>query len=773
MRLLPVLLLLWWLPGTSELLQGAAPLPSTAQDTLRQGDRLKVGLVLSGGGAKGFAHLGAIKVIERAGVHIDYIGGTSIGAIVGGLYATGWSTEQIDSLIQDFDILEIVQDKTPRRYRLYYDKQREGRVAFRLGMNRFKLQFPSAISHGQNLINKFADWTIPAHTIDNFDRLSLPYFAKATDLEHGTSVKLDRGYLPEAMRASGTFPSLLTPFSIDSTLLVDGGVLDNYPVDQMRATGVDIVIGINIGADLYSPEKLGSVVGILDQLISFQTVKNAEAQRGNVDLEIKPDIAEFNAMSFSDADSIYQRGVIAAEQQMEALQAIARAQQASGISPTPQPKIVPRNEFRIEDIRVSGSRDYPREYFLGRLDKELPGLFSLEDIHRAISRLYATGNFHNVYYRLQKGSQTDSYLLEFIVNENPTRQYIGIGWTYDRLFGTNILLNLRINNILPRTIFETDVILGKSSSLGLSLFRDNGKRPSLGINFRMGQFTPQTFFTDFGDDTDPAPMTLRTDISNGYVQANGYIQTTVNQKFTAGIGLEYLYLKSSIDNIRIAGKSSLDFENTYFFAPNLYLSADTRDDRFFPTRGFYLNALYKVLLTPNSPGDRSLVEPPRGDFLSFFSAQVEQSISLSRHFSATVGGYAGLAFCEKLPFAYRFFPGGVRAVMPFNYVSFYGLPFVWNSDESTTDIGQNNLIKAGVKLQYSPAHNHYLIAAYNYGLTSTEKSAFRASYRTIQGAGIGYCFRTPFGKLELIGTYSPNKTSGSSYSLFFSTGMTF
>ena len=102
----------------------------------------------------------------------------------------------------------------------------------------------------------------------------------------------------------------------------------------------------------------------------------------------------------------------------------------------PRPKIAPRNEFRIEDIRVSGTRDYPREYFLGRLDKELPGLFSLEDIHQAISRLYATGNFHNVYYRLQEGSQADRYLLEFIVVENPTRQYIGIGWAYDRLFGT-------------------------------------------------------------------------------------------------------------------------------------------------------------------------------------------------------------------------------------------------------------------------------------------------------------------------------------------------
>lgn len=743
------------------------------QDSLPEAARPKVGLVLSGGGAKGFAHLGAIKVIEQAGVHIDYIGGTSIGAIVGGLYAAGWTTEQIDSLIQDFDMMTLIQDKVERRYRTYYDKRQDGKIWFRLGIkDGGKLQFPSAISHGQNLINMLADWTVPVHSVTDFDSLRIPYFAKATDLSRGRSVRLDKGYLPEAMRASGTFPSLLTPFTIDSLLLVDGGVLDNYPVDQMREMGADIVIGVNINSGLSTPDKLGSIVGILDQIIGFQIVENVERQSGRVDLEIKPDIAEFNVMSFEQADSIYLRGVSAARDHLADLQRIARMQQGGGISGKAQAKMAHPAEFPVEDIRVEGAENYPKDYFLDRVDKDLPSRFTLGDIHRAVSRLYATDNFLNVYYRLLPGSAPGRYVLQFVARENPVHRYAGVSWGYDRLYGINLLLNLRINSRTRPGIFETDVVLGQSPSLRLSLYRDNGRRISLGANFKLGRFDTQANFTDIAVGApEQRPFKLRTDIVNEYVQGNVYAQTVINQLFTCGVGLEYLCLKSSIDNFSYVGHGSLDFENTYFFAPNVYVAGDTRNDRFFPTRGFYFNAMYKALF---SPGTRlSVVDPARGDFQSFLTVQAEHSWSLGARFAVTAGTYLGLSMCDKLPFAYRFFPGGTRVAMPFNYIRFYGLPLMWNNDRSTTDIGQNNLLKVGVKLQYSPLRNQYLTAVYNYGLTSIDRTAFRASYRQINGAGLGYAIGTPLGKLQLIGTYSPDKKTGSHFGLFFSAGYTF
>ncbi|MBQ5814865.1 MAG: patatin-like phospholipase family protein, partial [Flavobacteriales bacterium] len=177
--------------------------------------RPKVGLVLSGGGAKGFSHLGVLRAINNAGVQVDYVGGTSIGAIVGGLYASGYTVEEMDSLLRDFDMMAMVGDKVERRHRSYYDKENEGKVWIKMGMKKFKLQFPTAISSGQNVINMMADWTISTHDIDDFSKLPIPYFSKVTDLSTGESVKLDKGYLPEAMRASATYPSLYSPIEID------------------------------------------------------------------------------------------------------------------------------------------------------------------------------------------------------------------------------------------------------------------------------------------------------------------------------------------------------------------------------------------------------------------------------------------------------------------------------------------------------------------------------------------------------------------------------
>lgn len=748
------------------------PAFASGVDTTARKECPTVGVVLSGGGAKGFAHLGALKVIEQAGVRIDYIGGTSIGAIVGGLYATGWTTEQIDSLIQNFDMVKAVQDRAERKYRLYYDKQTEGKLWFRLGVKNGKLQFPSAISHGQNIINLFADWTIPVHDATDFDSLYIPYFAKATDLSHGTSVKLDKGYVPEAMRASGTFPSLLTPFPIDSCIYVDGGVLDNYPVDQMRAMGADIVIGVNINSGLSSPEKLNSIVGILDQIIGFQIVKNVEAQRDHVDLEIHPDIADFNVMSFDQADSIYRKGVVAAEEKLDILREIAARQKNCPVQEKSRPAFPPKDRFRIEDIQVTGSSDYPKEYFVGRVEKELPGELSLDDIHNAISRLYATGNFTNVYYRLRHGGTPDAYVLNIIVNENPVHQYAGVGWGYDKLYGINLLLNYRINGIMRRSVFEADAVIGQSPSLAVSIFRDNGSRPSLGMNVKVGRLNTETNFSDVVDDGSPMPIPfkLRTDIVMDYVQANAYVQRTFKQRFTGGIGVEYLWMKSKIDNLSYQGMGSLNFENTYFFSPNIYFSGDTRDDKFFPHRGFYFDARYKILLSPNARPGEYMGESARGDFMSFITAQVDQSVALTDYLSLGFNAYAGLSLTEKLPFAYRFFPGGERSAMPFNLVPFYGLPFIWNQDESSTDLGMNNLITAGVRLQYSPWRGQYVTATYNYGLTSVEGSAFRAKYDHISGAGLSYGAKTPLGRLKLTGTYSPDKKTGSNFAVFFSIG---
>ncbi|MGI9571625.1 MAG: patatin-like phospholipase family protein, partial [Desulfobulbia bacterium] len=195
---------------------------------------IKVGLVLSGGGAKGMAHIGALKVIEEAGLTIDYIGGTSMGAIVGSLYASGYSANELDSIFKQADFSELIQDNLPRGAKTFYEKEDSERYALTLPFNKFKISFPKAISGGQRIYNELVRLLYHVKDVNNFNNLPIPFFCIATNMETGAEVLLNKGYLPEAVMASGTFPSLFEPAEVDGQILIDGGVLNNYPIMEVK-----------------------------------------------------------------------------------------------------------------------------------------------------------------------------------------------------------------------------------------------------------------------------------------------------------------------------------------------------------------------------------------------------------------------------------------------------------------------------------------------------------------------------------------------------------
>ena len=211
-----------------------------SQEKEKQED-LKVGLVLSGGGAKGLAHIGALKVIEETGIRVDYIGGTSMGAIIGALYASGYSANQLDSIFNMVDFNTLIQDDIPRSAKTFYEKDESEKYAITLPFDHFKVGFPSGLSKGQNVYNLLSQLTLHVSDIKDFNKLPIPFFCVATNVETGKEVILDKGYLPRAITASGALPSLFSPVIINDTIYVDGGVTNNYPVDEVRSKGADIV----------------------------------------------------------------------------------------------------------------------------------------------------------------------------------------------------------------------------------------------------------------------------------------------------------------------------------------------------------------------------------------------------------------------------------------------------------------------------------------------------------------------------------------------------
>ena len=242
---------------------------SFGQNNLDATKDIKVGLVLSGGGAKGLAHIGALKLIEESGVRIDYIGGTSMGAIIGGLYASGYSANQLDSIFKKTNFNTLIQDNLPRSAKTFYEKEDAEKYALTLPFDGFKISFPSGLSKGQNVYNYMNKLTTHIGDLNDFSKLPIPFFCMATNIENGKQVLLEEGSLPLAISASGAIPSIFSPVAIEDQILTDGGVSNNYPIEELKKKGIDVIIGINVQDSLVDRKNLSSAFEILTQVNNF------------------------------------------------------------------------------------------------------------------------------------------------------------------------------------------------------------------------------------------------------------------------------------------------------------------------------------------------------------------------------------------------------------------------------------------------------------------------------------------------------------------------
>ena len=297
----------------------------TFAQTKEQQKDLKIGVVLSGGGAKGLAHIGALKVIEEAGIKIDFIGGTSMGAIVGGLYASGYSASQLDSIFRNTDFTELIQDNLPRDAKSFYEKEVSEKYALTLPFDKLKISFPQAYSGGQNIYNELVRVLYHVKDINDFSKLPIPFLCIATNVETGEEVLLDKGYLPKAIMASGTLPSLFEPAPLGDKVLIDGGVVNNYPVQEVRNMGADIIIGVDVQHGLRDREALSSATEILLQINNYRTASDMSTKSKLTDIYIKPNMADYSVVDFNDGTAIIESGEKAAKKKFPELKKIIRA----------------------------------------------------------------------------------------------------------------------------------------------------------------------------------------------------------------------------------------------------------------------------------------------------------------------------------------------------------------------------------------------------------------------------------------------------------------
>ena len=275
-------------------------------------DRPKVGLVLSGGGARGFAHIGTLKMLDSLEIPVDYIAGTSMGGIIGALYAIGFSGVEIETIVRKTDWNEIFTDLPPRRELPWFQKTDQGKYAFEFDMQGMTPRPPSGLIFGQKISLLFSGFTFPYENIRDFTKLPTPFHCVAVNIETGDEVILKKGSLARAMRATMAIPSAFSPVDWGDSLLVDGGMINNMPVDVVRQMGADLVIAVDVGSPLRKREQLQSAISVLEQSIALMGLERWKHNRRQADLYIRPALEDHGLADFETnrVDAILQCGLI-------------------------------------------------------------------------------------------------------------------------------------------------------------------------------------------------------------------------------------------------------------------------------------------------------------------------------------------------------------------------------------------------------------------------------------------------------------------------------
>ncbi len=356
------------------LLIAAGLLCISVHTTAQPGPRKKVGVVLSGGGAKGMAHIGALKVIEEAGIPIDYVVGTSMGSIIGGLYSIGYTPEQMDSMVRRQDWSFLLSDKIPRSEQNMAEREASEKYVFSLPFGKnAKTQAVGGLIKGQNLANLFSELTVGYHDSIDFNKLPIPFACVSENIVNGNEVNFHKGVLATAMRASMAIPGVFTPVRLDSMVLVDGGVVNNYPVNVARAMGADIIIGVDVQNDLKPANELNSTGSILGQLINLMGLELYKKNLKETDTYIKVDVEGYSAASFtpSAVDTLIRRGEEAALAQKNSL---IKLKQELGLDSTYMPKPLPSYPYSpnrkvyIKEITFDGLDEKDKRWLLKRCD---------------------------------------------------------------------------------------------------------------------------------------------------------------------------------------------------------------------------------------------------------------------------------------------------------------------------------------------------------------------------------------------------------------------
>ena len=700
------------------------PFIGTSQEAKDKTPRPKIALVLSGGGAKGLVHIGVLKVLEEEGIPVDLIVGTSMGSLVGGIYSIGYTASEVEDLVKSLDWETTLSDDVPRAVLSKNAQMLKQRYLFSLPISgNNKLSLPQGLIKGQNVLNIFCSLAgnLPANA--DFSTFPIPFACVATNLETGKEVVMDHGFLPTAMFSSMAIPIAFQSSDHNEQLLVDGGLVNNFPTDVAKRMGADIIIGVDIRNDFYDRNNLKTLDNVIGQLVNFFDMSKDSVNNSLCDIIIRPDISGYSISSFTSqaTDSLILRGERATHAIRDQLRALKAKYQLE--MPTKSRALIKPDQWHISALTFTGNYHLDPDFLKKTLALEIPGDFSSEEIKAAIDQLYGLGGFDRIYYNLLDSADGKILNLNITTKKDFTQN---IGFKANTIDAAAILINTtrkNYKNIFG--FFSTSVELSVNPGLTIVAETNKTNLPTVGLSLK-GKYQNFNIF-------DQGKKMAETNVF--YTSGSLYFYQPFMHHLELGMGAQEEYFHGDIFSktsaIETPGKMDYFLTNAY-----AYLSLDNMDDFYFPSKGTNMYAEFSLMADFSKSNEISPV--------ALF--KMKNVIPLDENVTMLFDLYGRAMFNSNSPATRRTLVGGEPYTQYFNYhLPFVGMPPI-SLAESYTYISL-------IGLRMKVAKSQYFSLLFN-GMWQDSDMIFREGATATYGGGLRYSIKSKLGPLDITLGYS-------------------
>lgn len=666
--------------------------------------RPKIGLTLSGGGAKGLAHIGILQAIDSAGLKIDYITGTSAGGFIGAMYATGYSGNQIDSIIRDFNWDEMLSGKPKYKDVGIDEKDEFDKYSIEIPFDGVNAKMGTGLIESEENWLQFSDIFFHVYDQTDFSKFNIPFKCIATNLSNGKAVVLDTGQIVKALRSTMAIPSVLTSVKYDSMQLIDGGIVRNFPVSDLKKMGADFTIGVNLFSGLVDAEDLNSAVDVMYQITNYRDADDLVKQKKLCNILIEPPVSQYSAGSFSDADSILEIGYKLKEKYYPIFKKIADSlNRIQKIKYDPYNRLKKNKTVIIDSYKFTGLKRLTEDILIRKSGLIKGNVYSATELNEAFRRMYSTLYFQYIYYELHPTTPGHADMIIKLKEQYPGM--LKLAFNYHSFISPSIILNYTWRNLVfdkSRSIVKLAISQDVKALLEQKQFF--GRDLNNSITFRVKYLQQKLPFFDNGKES--------------YLYKIGEFHSTISLhhyfKRTMAIGGHATYYRTDFSPyiaslFRFNGhdrgaKVHADFEYNSINRP--FLPTNGINARFNISTNFYRKYAMKYTGSDTTLTDTTMIlEPKDLLFKADFHIDIYKKIIPKVTLMGNVQG--GAFFADEYGLLDYFFLGGNQKIYENKFI------FAGYKD---CQIPANSFVSGLFGVQYKIWNELYLLGKFNMGL---------------------------------------------------------